>query len=129
MQSLPSYSNLSKRQKIEATAAGTEAGDKKKDEVPPHTTFYGWQKDLQRLPLITMSAACAANQIGKTYTGTTIDAMHLLGDYPDDWVGHIDFAPLCWGLGFSMEKTRDLSDGSVWRIQRRRVCVVWYRPA
>ncbi|MDX1320513.1 MAG: terminase family protein, partial [Oceanospirillum sp.] len=45
----------------------------------------------------------------KTYTGTDIDAIHLLGDYPDDWPGHaFDFAPHCWGLGFSMEKTRDL---------------------
>ncbi len=52
---------------------------------------------------------CAANQIGKTLTGTTIDAMHLLGEYPDDWPGHrFDFAPTCWGLGYSMEKTRDL---------------------
>lgn len=44
-----------------------------------------------------------------TYTGTTIDALHLLGDYPDDYKGHrFDFPPSCWGLGYSMEKTRDL---------------------
>lgn len=42
-------------------------------------------------------------------TGTTIDAMHLLGDYPDDWPGHrFENAPMCWALGYSMEKCRDL---------------------
>jgi phage terminase large subunit-like protein len=51
----------------------------------------------------------AANQVGKTRTGTTIDAFHALGDYPDDWEGHkFDHAPMIWCLGFSGEKTRDL---------------------
>ena len=73
-------------------------------------TMYDWQRDF-----ITATSEyfeccmCAANQIGKTFTGTTIDAAHLLGDYPEGWDGHrFDFAPLCWGLGYSMEKTRDL---------------------
>lgn len=51
----------------------------------------------------------AANQVGKTRTGLTIDAAHLLGDYPEGWEGHkFEHAPMCWLLGFSMEKTRDL---------------------
>ena len=51
----------------------------------------------------------AANQVGKTRTGLTIDAMHLTGDYPDNWEGHkFKTAPMCWLLGFSGEKTRDL---------------------
>ena len=73
-------------------------------------SFYDWQKEFV---LATKTyhecCLCAANQIGKTYTGTDIDAMHLLGEYPEDWEGHkFDFAPMCWGLGYSMEKTRDL---------------------
>lgn len=51
----------------------------------------------------------AANQIGKTRVGTVIDAMHLSGEYPEEYPGHrFDFAPVIWCLGYSMEKTRDL---------------------
>ena len=51
----------------------------------------------------------AANQIGKTTLGTTLDALHLLGDYPDGYEGYrFEHPPTCWGLGYSMEKTRDL---------------------
>jgi phage terminase large subunit-like protein len=51
----------------------------------------------------------AANQIGKTLLGTEMDALHLLGDYPDGYEGYrFDHAPMCWALGYSMEKTRDL---------------------
>lgn len=73
-------------------------------------TFYDWQLDFATATASHYeSCLCAANQIGKTYTGTTLDAMHLLGDYPEDYNGHrFDFPPMCWGLGYSMEKTRDL---------------------
>ena len=38
-----------------------------------------------------------------------MDAIHALGEYPDDWEGHkFDHAPLIWCLGYSGEKTRDL---------------------
>jgi len=38
-----------------------------------------------------------------------MDAIHALGDYPEDWQGHkFEHAPLLWLLGFSGEKTRDL---------------------
>lgn len=51
----------------------------------------------------------AANRVGKTRTGVTIDAFHLTGDYPTDWNGYkFNHAPRCWLLGYSMEKTRDL---------------------
>lgn len=51
----------------------------------------------------------AANQVGKSVVGTDIDAMHLTGDYPEDYPGHkFEFSPLIWCLGYSMEKTRDL---------------------
>ena len=51
----------------------------------------------------------AANQIGKSRTGCTITAIHLTGEYPENWEGYqFDHAPLCWMLGYSGEKTRDL---------------------
>lgn len=75
-----------------------------------YESFYGWQRDFVKATKEYFECClCAANQIGKTYLGTDIDAMHLLGEYPDDWEGHrFDFPPMCWGLGYSMEKTRDL---------------------
>lgn len=71
---------------------------------------YPWQHEFMSATRIYFECClCAGNQIGKTYVGTLIDAMHLLGEYPEDWTGHrFEFAPLCWGLGYSMEKTRDL---------------------
>lgn len=73
-------------------------------------SFYDWQKEFTKATGEYFECClCAANQIGKTYTGTELDALHLLGDYPDDYEGYkFDFPPLCWLLGYSMEKTRDL---------------------
>lgn len=73
-------------------------------------SFYDWQKEFTKATSEYFECClCAANQIGKTYTGTELDAIHLLGDYPDDYEGYkFDFPPLCWLLGYSMEKTRDL---------------------
>lgn len=75
-----------------------------------YNSFYDWQRRFNAATAENHECClCAANQIGKTYMGTDIDAFHLLGDYPDDWEGHkFDFPPSCWGLGYSMEKTRDL---------------------
>lgn len=75
-----------------------------------YSIMYPWQQDfIKSTADYYESCLCAANQIGKTFTGTTADAAHLLGDYPEGWEGHrFDFAPLCWCLGYSMEKTRDL---------------------
>lgn len=73
-------------------------------------TLYSWQTDFIAATA-TFSQACliAANRIGKTYLGTYMDAIHALGEYPDDWEGHrFDHAPLIWCLGYSGEKTRDL---------------------
>jgi len=105
-------STLSRKNKIELIHLLEEKERRNKERLvhAVYESMYGWQrgvveatKDHHEVCLI------AANQIGKTYTGTNIDAYHLLGDYPDDWEGHkFDFAPLCWGLGYSMEKTRDL---------------------
>lgn len=72
--------------------------------------LYGWQTEFIGATA-THSQCCliAANRIGKTYLGTYMDAIHALGEYPDDWEGHrFDHAPLIWCLGYSGEKTRDL---------------------
>lgn len=72
--------------------------------------MYDWQREFtRRTAQFYECCLCAANQIGKTFTGTTIDAAHLTGDYPDDWDGHrFNFPPTLWLLGYSMEKARDL---------------------
>jgi len=73
-------------------------------------SLYDWQlKFVAATADHTSCMLMAANRVGKSRTGLTVDAVHLLGDYPDNWPGHkFDTAPLCWLLGFSMEKTRDL---------------------
>lgn len=73
--------------------------------------MYGWQREFVEATANYFECClCAANQIGKTYVGRVIDAFHLLGEYPEDWPGHrFAHAPLCWVLGYSMEKTRDLT--------------------
>lgn len=70
---------------------------------PWQSEFIGSTAEFHQVCLI------AANRIGKTYTGTYIDALHALGDYPSNWEGHtFDHGPLIWCLGYSGEKTRDL---------------------
>lgn len=75
-----------------------------------YDSFYPWQvKFCEGTNNHYESALVAANQIGKTRVGTTIDAYHLTGEYPDDYPGYkFEFPPMCWGLGYSMEKCRDL---------------------
>lgn len=72
--------------------------------------LYDWQKEFIALSAeYSENCLCAANRIGKTFTGTYIDAVHLMGEYPEGWEGHkFDHAPLIWCLGYSGEKTRDL---------------------
>ena len=73
-------------------------------------TLYDWQKDfIEKTYSFSQGCLIAANRIGKTYLGTYMDAVHALGDYPEDWTGHrFEHAPLIWCLGYSGEKTRDL---------------------
>lgn len=72
--------------------------------------LYGWQTEfIGATAAHSQCCLIAANRIGKTYLGTYMDAIHALGEYPDDWEGHrFDHAPLIWCLGYSGEKTRDL---------------------
>ena len=106
------YSNLSRAEKIELIQLMEERERRKagRTHLDRYSELYDWQKDFVAATADNYECClCAANQIGKTFLGTEIDAMHLLGDYPDDWAGHrFSLAPLCWGLGYSMEKTRDL---------------------
>lgn len=98
------------RSELELRAAAVLELRRRKLAESIYRTFYGWQHDfVASTKTHTESCLCAANQVGKTRTGTTIDAFHLLGEYPDDWPGHrFESPPHCWGLGYSMEKTRDL---------------------
>ena len=75
-----------------------------------YSDFYDWQLEFCKATNEYHEAClCAANQIGKTYLGTTIDSFHLTGNYPEDYKGFkFSFPPLCWCLGYSTEKTRDL---------------------
>lgn len=75
-----------------------------------YQSLYDWQKEfVGHTRNYSQVALIAANRIGKTFSGTFIDAIHALGDYPDGWCGHaFDHAPLIWCLGYSGEKTRDL---------------------
>lgn len=72
--------------------------------------MYGWQTDfIGATANFSQCCLIAANRIGKTYTGTYMDAVHALGEYPEGWAGHrFEHAPLIWCLGYSGEKTRDL---------------------
>ena len=72
--------------------------------------LYPWQR---RFIDSTMdkTACClmAANRVGKSWTGTFIDAVHLTGDYPDGWEGYrFEKPPLIWVLGYSGDKIRDI---------------------
>lgn len=74
-------------------------------------SLYDWQRDdfIGATRHYTEVCLCAANQVGKTRTGSGADACHLTGLYPDGWPGHaFDQPPLIWCLGYSGEKTRDL---------------------
>lgn len=75
-----------------------------------HGSLYPWQREfIGNTARYSQVCLIAANRIGKTYTGTYVDAIHALGDYPTDWEGHVfNHAPLIWCLGYSGEKTRDL---------------------
>lgn len=77
--------------------------------------LYVWQKEfIADTGKYSQVCLIAANRIGKTYTGSYMDAIHALGEYPDDWEGHrFDHAPLIWCLGYSGEKTRDLLQAAI----------------
>lgn len=107
-----SVSQLSKPQKLELLQLLEEKQRRERMKLAAiqFESLYNWQmKFVASTASHTSCMLMAANRVGKTRTGLTVDAIHLLGDYPADWPGHkFDSAPMCWLLGFSMEKTRDL---------------------
>lgn len=104
--------NLSREQKIELVKLLEEK--RRRENVYRYRGFYQsrhpWQKRfIASTKEYSQSALIAANRVGKTETATYIDAIHAMGDYPDEWTGHrFDHAPLIWVLGYSGEKCRDL---------------------
>lgn len=107
-----SLDELSRKQKLELITLMEEKQRRANNllYLTIYQNLYDWQLDFIKATSEHFECClCAANQIGKTYLGTDIDAFHLLGEYPENWQGHkFSFAPTCWGLGYSMEKTRDL---------------------
>jgi phage terminase large subunit-like protein len=103
---------MSRQQKLELLQLLAER--KRRERVYRYRQFYKtlyvWQRKFVRLTAeFHQVCLIAANRIGKTYTGTFLDSMHALGDYPEDWDGHkFEKAPLIWVLGYSGEKIRDL---------------------
>lgn len=81
-----------------------------RDWSPTQTGFYDWQmRYIDESATKGTICLCAGNQVGKTSVGAYVDAIHLLGDYPDDWKGRkFEHAPVCWLLGVTGEKVRDL---------------------
>lgn len=104
---------MSTRDELEELAALLEERARRHDETRYQRIFsilYDWQLEfIAATAAYSQCCLIAANRIGKTWTGTYIDAIHALGDYPEEWPGHrFDHAPLIWCLGYSGEKTRDL---------------------
>lgn len=104
---------MASREELEELATLLEEKERRQKSLLYRSIFpglYDWQADFIR-QTATHSQCCliAANRIGKTYLGTYMDAIHALGEYPEDWGGHrFKHAPLIWCLGYSGEKTRDL---------------------
>jgi phage terminase large subunit-like protein len=101
--------NLSRAEKIELISL-LEERERRNKALSEWRRLYPWQREfVEATAQYHESCLMAANQVGKSSTGRLIDAFHLTGDYPEDWKGHrFKVAPLCWMLGYSMEKTRDL---------------------
>lgn len=101
------------RAELEELYALLEEQERRKQKFRYRTMYpllYAWQQEfIANTAEYSQVCLIAANRIGKTWTGTYMDAIHALGDYPDEWEGHrFDHAPLIWCLGYSGEKTRDL---------------------
>lgn len=109
--------NLSREQKTELIALLEEK--QRREYVYRYRKYldtrYPWQKKfIAATTRFTQCALIAANRTGKTDTSTYMDALHLLGEYPDDWPGHkFQHAPLVWCLGYSGEKCRDLLQSAI----------------
>jgi len=104
--------HLSRKEKIELIYTLEEKARRKamRAHIDHFDSFYDWQHKFNEATATHRSCMLmAANRVGKTRTGLGMDAMHMIGEYPDTWTGYkFERPPLCWLLGFSGEKTRDL---------------------
>lgn len=104
--------SLSKQQKIERIMLLEEKQRrlKARSAIIDYSNLYGWQRRFNAATAEYHSCMLmAGNQVGKSRTGCIIDAFHLTGEYPEGWEGHRFTKPtVCWLLGYSGEKTRDL---------------------
>jgi phage terminase large subunit-like protein len=102
----------SRQQKIELLRLLEEKARRNKDRAAmlDWESLYEWQLKFNAATVRYHSCMLmAANQVGKSRTGCLIDAIHLTGDYPENWNGHrFEKSITAWLLGYSGEKTRDL---------------------
>jgi len=103
---------LNRAQKLELAQLMEEKIKRNKlsQGIRTYESLYPWQHRFNAATAEHLACLLmAANQVGKSRTGCVIDAFHLTGDYPEDWTGHkFKIPPMCWLLGYSGEKTRDL---------------------
>lgn len=103
---------LNRREKVELLQLLEEKARREKEKawLNDYARLYPWQRKFNGATTEYHSCMLmAANQVGKSRTGCLIDAVHLTGDYPDDWNGHkFEGTITAWLLGYSGEKTRDL---------------------
>jgi len=103
---------MNKAQKIEYAQLLEEKIRRNKltQGIRAYLGLYDWQNKFNAATKEhTACMLMAASQVGKSRTGCVIDSHHLTGNYPDGWEGHrFSSPPMCWLLGYSGEKTRDL---------------------
>ena len=124
---------MGKQQLIEAIETAEELTRRYKRDrlLGLYRMMYDWQHRFNAATAYNLaSLLMAANQVGKSRTGCIIDAYHLTGDYPDNWEGHtFDFPPLCWLLGYSGDKIRDLLQRKLFGRKRDRELEGGWIPA
>lgn len=75
------------RQRVAIKLEALEYKAQHKREFPPE--WYDWQQEFVVEGASNSTVwLLAANQIGKTQIGGHTTAVHMTGDYPDDWAGY-----------------------------------------
>ena len=94
---------MSARQRAKQFTDDREKKEQERNQPTPNQiqewfdSLYGWQAEefIKHTADYSEVCLCAANQVGKTRTGTGVDACHALGIYPEGWEGHrFTFPPL-----------------------------------
>ncbi len=85
---MTAVSLLSRTDKLELIRLLEEKARREKGRAHliQYKTLYDWQLRFVRATAEHTSAMLmSANRVGKTRTGLTIDALHLLGEYPEGY--------------------------------------------